>query len=188
MAPQAVTNFLAILLVGGLAGIAATIIPAVRSQLRSSALWLAAIVALASTAGSLYLSDIANFDPCQLCWFQRTAMYPLAVIVGLAALRRDDGVRQHALPLASVGLALALYHVQLQAFPDQGSFCSAEHPCTSSPITALGFLTIPQMSALAFAAIIGLLLLVPTNPPGAHHAAKEEHDDTNHGDSFHALR
>lgn len=177
MTAQSVTDFFALMLLGGVAGLIATLAPSIRAQVRSSALSLASIVAVGSTAGSLYLSDIADFDPCQLCWFQRTAMYPLAVILGVAAIRRDSAVRRHAIPLAVIGLALALYHVQLQAFPDQGSFCSAEQPCTTSPITALGFLTIPQMSALSFAAILGLLSFIPTDPPGARHEPETEADE-----------
>ena len=40
--------------------------------------WLVATVA---TVGSLYYSEIANFVPCRLCWYQRIGMYPLAVIL-----------------------------------------------------------------------------------------------------------
>ena len=40
------------------------------------------IVALVTTAGSLYYSEHLGFVPCELCWYQRIAMYPLAVILG----------------------------------------------------------------------------------------------------------
>ena len=39
-------------------------------------------------AGSLYFSEVANYVPCRLCWFQRIAMYPLAVILLIAASAR----------------------------------------------------------------------------------------------------
>src|SRR4051794_3718163 len=55
-----------------------------------SALLLAFAVALVCTLGSLYLSEVAHFVPCKLCWYQRIAMYPLVPILGLAALRQDD--------------------------------------------------------------------------------------------------
>ena len=54
---------------------------------------MAWIVAMLATAGSLYFSEIAHYDPCRLCWFQRIPMYPLAIILGIAAFRRDDGIR-----------------------------------------------------------------------------------------------
>ena len=46
-----------------------------------AAAWL---VALLATVGSLYFSEIAGFVPCTLCWYQRIAMYPLVVILGVA--------------------------------------------------------------------------------------------------------
>jgi disulfide bond formation protein DsbB len=62
---------------------------AVRSGLQGQGLALAALVAAVATAGSLYLSEGAHLVPCRLCWYQRTMMYPLAVILVVAAQRRD---------------------------------------------------------------------------------------------------
>ena len=53
-----------------------------------AALWIAFLVAAVAMAGSLYFSEVANYIPCRLCWFQRIAMYPLAVILLVAAIRR----------------------------------------------------------------------------------------------------
>ncbi len=64
--------------------------------------WLSFLVAAGATAGSLYFSEVANFVPCRLCWFQRTAMYPLSVILLVAAIRRDRGVRWYVVPLAAI--------------------------------------------------------------------------------------
>ena len=51
-----------------------------------------AVIAVVSMAGSLYLSEVAHFLPCRLCWYQRIGMYPLAVILVIAAIRRDTRV------------------------------------------------------------------------------------------------
>ena len=75
-----------------------------------AALWIAFLVAATSTAGSLYFSEAANFVPCQLCWFQRIAMYPLALILLVAALRGDRSVRWYAGPLAAGGAVISTYH------------------------------------------------------------------------------
>ena len=53
-----------------------------------AALWLAALVAIVTTLGSLYFSEVAHFIPCKLCWYQRIAMYPLSITLLIAALRR----------------------------------------------------------------------------------------------------
>ncbi|MEC0179826.1 disulfide bond formation protein B, partial [Paenibacillus favisporus] len=34
-------------------------------------LYLAWIVSLVATGGSLYLSEVMHYEPCRLCWFQR---------------------------------------------------------------------------------------------------------------------
>src|SRR3989339_500023 len=46
-------------------------------------------VVLAATAGSLYYSEIAGYNPCKLCWYQRIFMYPLVPIFGLALFNKD---------------------------------------------------------------------------------------------------
>ena len=65
--------------------------------------WLSFLVAAGATAGSLYFSEVANYVPCRLCWFQRTAMYPLSVILLVAAIRRDRGARWYVVPIAAAG-------------------------------------------------------------------------------------
>ena len=73
------------------------------AQVGPQALALAAAAALVGTLGSLYLSEVANFPPCRLCWFQRVAMYPLVVVLGVAGVRRDFGARLTGSILAGIG-------------------------------------------------------------------------------------
>lgn len=117
---------------------------------------LALAIALASTIGSLYYSNIADFRPCRLCWWQRIFMYPLVPILGLGVLRRDRSAAIYALPLALGGLGYAAYHTQLRWFPDQGSSCEAEAACTSVWVNAFGFVSIPFMAFSGFFAIAAL--------------------------------
>ena len=63
---------------------------------RSTRLYLAWVVALVATLGSLYLSEVLGYRPCKLCWYQRIAMYPLALMLGIAAFRDDLRVRLYA--------------------------------------------------------------------------------------------
>jgi disulfide bond formation protein DsbB len=78
-------------------------------SMREYELWFAFTVALVATLGSLYLSEVAHFEPCRLCWYQRIAMYPLALILGIAAARRDHGIRVYAAPIASFGFITIPY-------------------------------------------------------------------------------
>src|SRR5207342_697395 len=75
---------------------------------------LAFVVALIATLGSLYLSEVAHFVPCRLCWYQRIAMYPLPIILAVGWWKRDSGVRRYALPLAVVGACISVYHVLVE--------------------------------------------------------------------------
>lgn len=136
-----------------------------RSDLGRSALGLAFVVAAACTAGSLYLSEIADFTPCPLCWYQRICMYPLVLLLGIAAFRRDRSIRFYALPLAAIGAVISAYHAWIQAFPPSGgsSFCTLEAPCTERYIWEFGFVSIPFMALCGFAFII--VMMVATRPP-----------------------
>lgn len=110
-------------------------------------------IAVGATLGSLYLSEVIGLVPCELCWFQRIAMYPMAIVLVLARIRGDRNVLPYVGVLSAVGLAIALYHVQLQQFPGQSSFCDVVNPCSSKAGQALGWMTIPQMAAVCFALI-----------------------------------
>src|SRR4051812_21234127 len=89
---------------------AATVTPAarrardaVRARVAGLELWLAWLVALTATLGSLYFSEEAGFIPCRLCWFQRIAMYPLVVTLLVGALLRDRRAPLYSLPLPFLG-------------------------------------------------------------------------------------
>jgi disulfide bond formation protein DsbB len=126
-----------------------------------SARLLAWIVATVTTLGSLYYSEIANFVPCRLCWYQRICMYPLAVILLVGLLLRDRRSRWYALPLVVIGAPISLYHwlVERVDFFAKSSSCSAEAPCTVPWFQELGYVTLAFMALSAFL-LIGTLLLV----------------------------
>lgn len=152
-----VADFIAVVLLAATAGtVSALAVPALRQSLVDAAVPLTALVAAGAMAGSLWFSESAGFVPCELCWYQRIAMYPIAVVGTVAAIRGDRSFRLGALILAGAGLVVALYHVQLQLWPDQSSFCALDTPCTGSWVEGLGFMTIPQMAALCFAIIVGI--------------------------------
>ncbi len=124
-------------------------------------------VALVATVASLYLSNVVGFPPCVLCWYQRIAMYPLVVITAVAAFGRDPRGWRYGLPLALVGLAIALYHVALQYQPALDIVsCDAAAPCSGRHVLVFGFISIPVLSGAAFALITALLLTTRTLAQG----------------------
>jgi disulfide bond formation protein DsbB len=128
-------------------------------EIRRIALWAAWVVALVTTLGSLYFSEIAHFTPCDLCWYQRICMYPLVVVLLVAAIRDDRRVWTYVTPIAGIGAVIAVYHTQLQAFPQQQSFCSVTVPCTARYVWELGFISLPFMALTAFVFILTMVLL-----------------------------
>jgi len=137
------------------------------ASFRGLELWLAFSVATGATLGSLYLSEVVHLIPCTYCWYQRIAMYPLAVILGLAAWRKDHGIRIYAASLAGIGAIIAVYHRVIQAVPDLGgSACSSGVPCTAAYFTLFGFITIPYMAFSAFTLILAILWIDRTNSAG----------------------
>ena len=132
--------------------------------LRGNELWLAFAVATTAMLGSLYLSEIVHLIPCTYCWYQRIAMYPLVLILGIAAWRKDHGVQIYAAALSIVGAIIAFYHRIVQAFPElNGSACSAGVPCTAAYFTLFGFVTIPYMALSGFLLILALLYVDRSN-------------------------
>jgi disulfide bond formation protein DsbB len=119
--------------------------------------WLAlgTLVAAAATAGSLYFSEVLGLIPCELCWYQRVFMYPLVVVLGIAAIENRPEVHRTALALAVPGAGVAAYHSAIQRLG--GGSCSIGSGCTSIQFELLG-LSIPNMALLAFVLVIGAVL------------------------------
>jgi disulfide bond formation protein DsbB len=115
-------------------------------------------VAGAAMLGSLYYSEIADFVPCEFCWFQRIAMYPLAVLLLVATVSRQQIPVRYPVALAVIGLALSIYHYQLQLFPEQATACSGAGgpPCSGRYVWEFEMVSIPFMAGCAFFSILVL--------------------------------
>ena len=123
------------------------------------ALQIAWIVAVLATFGSLFLQYVEHFDPCEFCWFQRICMYPLSLLLGIAAFRGDFQVaKRYFIGLSVVGAGLAIYHYQLEHIP-QPTVCDPTVPCNIAVINIFGFITVPFLSMAAFLLISTLLLM-----------------------------
>jgi disulfide bond formation protein DsbB len=171
-----VANFLAILvLVAGVVSLgllglrllaavsdaAGGLLASISAAVRPYALWLAWLVAATAMAGSLYFSEVGGLVPCELCWYQRIAMYPLAILLFIAALRGDWGIRPYATALAGIGALIAAYHALLQRFPSLPSgSCDPSNPCSTIDLERFGFITIPVMALTGFVTILTMLWVI----------------------------
>lgn len=137
--------------------------------LERSSLYIALLAAWTAMLGSLYFSQIAHFIPCTLCWYQRILMYPLALILLVGILRRDDKVAFYVLPFSLIGLGFSSYHYLLQKTTlfSGATACSSEVPCTTTWINWFGFVTIPFLALVAFAVITLTMLLFVTGEGAA---------------------
>src|SRR4051794_28510432 len=138
-------------------------------------LWLAFVVAAVATGGSLFFSEVAGFVPCELCWFQRIFMYPLAVVLLPLAIAGEHRLARYLLPLPGIGAGFSVYHVLVEnGVVEQTNACSISAPggCTVKWIEELGYVTIPVLALTAFVLVVAFLLLatVEAAPPGARPA------------------
>jgi disulfide bond formation protein DsbB len=121
---------------------------------------LAFAPALAALLGSLYYSEIAGFEPCKLCWFQRILMYPIPVLLLVGIFSDDWVLPRYILPLSITGLGVSGYHYMLQnGWIGGEQFCSAGVSCITRYVNLMGFMTIPMMAFIAFLLITGLMFV-----------------------------
>jgi disulfide bond formation protein DsbB len=125
-------------------------------------LFLAWLITLVSTLGALFLGEVMGMTPCVLCWYQRIAMFPLVLILGLGLLPFDARCVRYALPLAALGWLAALYHSLLFGgwIPKGLVPCGQGASCTDVKAELFGFLSLPLLSLGAFSLVIVLLLVV----------------------------
>jgi disulfide bond formation protein DsbB len=134
----------------------------VRRALWGYELWLAFVVTAIATGGSLFFSDIANFVPCELCWYQRICMYPLSLLTLLMALAADNRAARYLLPLPVIGAGVSVYHLLVEngvVSQSQACLISAPGGCATKWINEYGYMTIPTLALTGFALAFVFLLL-----------------------------
>lgn len=129
---------------------------------RESLLFMAWGTSVIAMFGSLYFSEIRQFEPCELCWYQRIAMYPFVVILGIASVKKDYKISLYSMVLSAIGGSISLYHYSLQKISfisDLAPTCG-RIPCTGQYINWLGFITIPFLALTAFIIIFVCSFLI----------------------------
>lgn len=129
------------------------------TNLAWTSLLLAWLLALASSLGSLFFSEVMNLAPCVLCWWQRIFMFPLVFTLAFSLFARDPHGVRYSLVIAAVGWLIALYHFLLYTgfIPKDMQPCGPGLSCSDISFQLWGFMTIPLMSLIAFTALIALM-------------------------------
>ena len=130
--------------------------------------WFALIgVTVGSVAMSLLYSEYFGFIPCSLCWLQRIAIYPQALMAILAFRSRDTlHFPIYGIGLSLFGLAVAIYQYIYQMVPQEVR-TSGVAPClldgsgadcADKVIDQFGFVTFPFISGVTFLFLIVVYL------------------------------
>ncbi len=116
--------------------------------------WLMAVAAM---LGSLYFSNILHYPPCDLCYWQRIATYPIVILIFVGLWRKDENVVDYVLPLAVFGFVVAIYHnlIYYKVIPEVIKACANGVSCTTKYPEVMG-MSIPLMSLLSYIVMIGL--------------------------------
>jgi len=119
------------------------------------------LIASVATLGSLFFSEIMEFVPCTMCWYQRIFMYPLVLIFLINLLYPDENVFKYSVPLVVVGIIFSMYHNLLMwgIIPESAVPCTQGVPCSTEYFEYLGFVNIPFLSLISYFLILTLLIL-----------------------------
>lgn len=123
-----------------------------------------AVIFGSGVTGSLIYQYGFGYEPCLLCWYQRIAIIPIAILAWTANLRKNSLLQRQVLTLSILGFAVALLHVYIDVFPTGLDICGAGPSCLARYVYEFGYVTIPVMSATTLLAGIVLGVLAKRYP------------------------
>lgn len=143
----------------------------VRAQLNENALVIGFLISLFATFGALTYSNLYLFAVCDYCWYQRIAIYPMILLLGMATVLKNKFIKPYVIALATIGLLVSIYHWTVHMVATYGSQSAADGlvPCSASgilpscsqtEILEYGFITIPFMAITTLSLIIVLMLFI----------------------------
>ena len=140
---------------------------AAMSQRQWALVWAAWLLALVSTLGALFFSEVMDLEPCVLCWYQRIAMFPLVIVLAVGLMPFEARCVRYALPLALAGWLVALYHGLLYwgVIPKSLIPCGEGASCTDVKAELFSFVSVPLLSLFAFSLIVFFLLFARKGNP-----------------------
>lgn len=129
---------------------------------RENMIFFAWAVSVIATLGSVYFSEIKQYEPCELCWYQRILMYPQAILLGIALVKKDYKAVIYTAVLSGMGVLLSFYHYLIQKVDFFSAYSPAcgQVPCTGEYINWAGFVTIPFLAFIAFTLIFSISLVL----------------------------
>lgn len=134
----------------------------------SNLILLSFIISLVATLGSLFFSEVMQFIPCSMCWYQRIFMYPLVLIFLINLLYPEDKIFKYTFVLICIGLLFSIYHNLLMfgIISEDMVPCVQGVPCSTVYINWFGFITIPFLSFIAYFLLFILQIQIYKNSKG----------------------
>jgi disulfide bond formation protein DsbB len=114
----------------------------------------------AAVIGSLIYSNYFDYAPCLLCWYERICIYPVAILLFTADIRKSALLQLQIILLSTAGFLIALFHNYITVFPDTSvDVCGTSGvSCLTRYVYQFGFVSIPMMSAIIL--LSGILISV----------------------------
>ncbi len=129
----------------------------IESAIHNHKLLIVSIITLCATIGSLIYSNVIGYPPCWLCWMQRVAIYPIAILGITGLVRNEKSILPYIKVLAWTGWVIALYHIFIYYTGYSPLPCDASATCTARYVYEFGFMTIPLMSFSVLSAVLVVL-------------------------------
>lgn len=124
------------------------------------------VTSFGGAATTLLYSEVFGFVPCSLCWLQRVALYPQALL-SVLAFRHKDSVHfpLYGMALSFFGFVVAVYQYIYQTLPQEilqsgvlPCLADGSADCSKKVMEVFGFVTFPFLSAVLFAFLFTLYL------------------------------
>lgn len=105
-----------------------------------------AVIFIGSALGSLLYEFAFGFEPCLLCWYQRIAIFGIAILSLTGNIKNNKTLQKQVLIFSLLGIIVALIHNYIDIFPSGLDICGAGPSCLKRYVDIFGYITIPMMS------------------------------------------
>lgn len=101
---------------------------------------------IGSAFGSLIYEYGFGYEPCLLCWYQRIAIFAIAILSLTGDVRNNKTLQKQIFIFSVAGILVALLHNYIDIFPTGVDICGSGPSCLKRYIYEFGYITIPMMS------------------------------------------
>jgi hypothetical protein len=104
------------------------------------------VLFVSSAIGSFIYEYGFGYEPCLLCWYQRIAIFGIAILSFTGDIRANKTLQKQVLIFSTLGILVALLHNYTDIVPNTMDICGAGPSCLKRYIHEFGYITIPMMS------------------------------------------